>query len=100
MRFGEIDPWYTVRNAAGFSGNQTVGLPTLVQNPLTASNIVNPTIWPLGNPAGLFTVKKKKIPHPGIERTKYELPLCRLLYPFSYGDLTTKAQILVIHKFC
>jgi hypothetical protein len=33
----------TVRNAAGFPGGQTVGLPTLVQNPPTANNIVNPT---------------------------------------------------------
>jgi hypothetical protein len=32
-----------VRNAAGFPGNQTVGLPTLVQNPLTANDIANPT---------------------------------------------------------
>jgi hypothetical protein len=64
----------TVRNAAGFPGDQTVGLPTLVQNLPIASNIVNPTVWPLGNPAGLFTVKKKKkkkkIPHSGIERTE------------------------------
>jgi len=34
---------YTVRNAAGFPGDQTVGLPTLVQNPLTANDTVNPT---------------------------------------------------------
>ncbi len=34
---------YTARNAAGFSGDQTVGLPTLVQNPLTANDIANPT---------------------------------------------------------
>ncbi len=33
----------TVRNAAGFPGDQTVGLPTLVQNPLTANDTVNPT---------------------------------------------------------
>jgi hypothetical protein len=33
----------TVRNAAGFPGDQTVGLPTLVQNPLTANDIANPT---------------------------------------------------------
>jgi hypothetical protein len=32
-----------VRNAAGFPGNQTVGLPTLVQNTLTANDIANPT---------------------------------------------------------
>jgi hypothetical protein len=34
---------YTVRNEFEFPGNQTVGLPTLVQNPPTANDIANPT---------------------------------------------------------
>jgi hypothetical protein len=51
----------TVRKEFGFPGGQTLGLPTLVQNQPTTNNIVNLTVWPPGNPPGLFTVRKKKV---------------------------------------
>jgi hypothetical protein len=39
----QIDGRRTVRNEFGFPGDQTVGLPTLVQSPLRTNDIANPT---------------------------------------------------------
>ncbi len=62
---------YTVQNEFGFPGRLLVGLPTLVQNPPTTNNNVNPTN--LDRP-----LKKKKLPSPGGKLTEFE-PFSKLL---------------------
>jgi hypothetical protein len=63
---------FTVQNEFEFPGDQTVGLPTLVQNPPTANGNGNPTKKSqLSKPVGLPVTEKKekKIPGPEIDLT-------------------------------